>query len=304
MILLWGLENDPPLNAVRSALDRLGQQYFFLDQRAVGRTEVEFEAGHRITGRVRCDGRDLQLECVSACYLRPDDSRGIVASGGEETRQALLEHALQADDAMLSWSEMTPALVVNRPSAMGSNSSKPYQLELIRQLGFLTPETLATTDAEELMNFWKQHGHIIYKSISGVRSIVSRFTAEQLCRLPNLATCPTQFQQYIPGVDYRVHVVGDAVFASEVRSSSDDYRYGPSEVLPCGVPEEIVGRSKALAEALALILAGVDLRRTPEGSWYCFEVNPSPGFTFYDRLQGHPIATAVADLLSRMDDQV
>ena len=105
-------------------------------------------------------------------------------------------------------------------------------------------------------------------------------------------------------MDYRVHVVGDAVFASEVRSSSDDYRYGPSEVLPCGVPEEIVGRSKALAEALALILAGVDLRRTPEGSWYCFEVNPSPGFTFYDRLQGHPIATAVADLLSRMDDQV
>jgi hypothetical protein len=298
MILLWGLEDDPPLNAVRHALDRLDQQYFLLDQRAVGRTEVEFNVGRELTGRVCCDGRNLRLECVSACYIRPDDSRGIVAAGDADTGQAALEHALQTADVMLSWSEITPALVINRPSAMGSNSSKPYQLELIRQVGFLTPETLVTTDPEELLKFWKQHGQIVYKSVSGVRSIVSRFTAEKLPRLPDLATCPTQFQQYILGVDYRVHVVGDALFASEVHSSNDDYRYGLSEVFPCGVPEEVADRSIALAAALGLTVAGVDLRRTPEGTWYCFEVNPSPGFTFYDRLEGSPIATSVAALLS------
>jgi glutathione synthase/RimK-type ligase-like ATP-grasp enzyme len=291
MILLWGLENDSPLNAVRDALDRLDQRYFFLNQRHVARTEVEFEASREVKGRVRCGGGELRLEQVSACYLRPDDVRHLVDEVG-------LEHALQADDALLSWSEMTPAQVINRPSAMGSNSSKPYQLELIRQLGFLTPDTLVTNDSAELLKFWKRHGQIIYKSVSGIRSIVSRFSEEQLPRLKNLSTCPTQFQQYITGVDYRVHVVGDAMFASQVCSSSDDYRYGPNEVLSCDIPEEIGQRSQSLAEALGLMVAGVDLRCTPAGDWYCFEVNPSPGFSFYDREEGAPIATAVARLLA------
>ena len=132
----------------------------------------------------------------SACYLRPDDTRQLVES--EE-----LEHALQADDALFSWSEITPALVINRPSAMGSNSSKPYQLELIRQLGFLTRDTLVTTDPAEVIRFWKFHGEIVYKSISGVRSIVSRFVEAQLPRLQHLTTCPTQFQPCLSGCHTR-----------------------------------------------------------------------------------------------------
>lgn len=291
MILLWGLENDPPLQAVRYALDKMDRSYVFLDQGSVRGMNVEFEAAYEVRGHVRCDGLHFRLEEVTACYLRPDDTRQLVES--EE-----LEHALQADDALFSWSEITPALVINRPSAMGSNSSKPYQLELIRQLGFLTPDTLVTTDPAEVIRFWKFHGEIVYKSISGVRSIVSRFGEAQLPRLQHLTTCPTQFQRYIPGVDFRVHVIGDLAFASEVRSSSDDYRYGPSEVTAVEVPDDIGARAKSVAEALGLIVAGVDLRRTPNGEWFCFEVNPSPGFSFYDRQEGAPIATAVAQLLA------
>lgn len=118
-----------------------------------------------------------------------------------------------------------PALVINRPAAMAPNGSKPYQLEQIRQLGFRIPDTLVTTDPNAVQAFWQQHGNIIYKSISGIRSKVSRLNPEHLERLANVSWCPTQFQQYIPGKDYRVHVVGTEVFASEVISSADDYRY-------------------------------------------------------------------------------
>lgn len=48
---------------------------------------------------------------------------------------------------------------------------------------------------------------------------------------------------------------------------------------------------------MGLLLAGIALRRTPEGGWVCFEVNPSPGFSFYEEATGQPIAAAVADLL-------
>ena len=75
------------------------------------------------------------------------------------------------------------------------------------------------------------------------------------------ANCPTQFQEYIPGSDVRVHVAGESVIATEIDSTADDYRYA--------------ARSG-------------------------FEVNPSPGFTFFEAGAGQPLAAAVADLLQKL----
>src|SRR5467141_3151708 len=134
MILLWGLSTDPPLQAVQSALDRLGKEYLLLEQREILQTEIDLVIGCDVSGTVRCQGHEIRLENVSACYLRPDDTRKLVETAGP----AMLRHAIEVEDALLSWTEITPALVINRVSAMGSNSSKPYQLELIRALGFRT----------------------------------------------------------------------------------------------------------------------------------------------------------------------
>ena len=49
--------------------------------------------------------------------------------------------------------------------------------------------------------------------------------------------------------------------------------------------------------AAGLALAGIDLRRGRDGETYCFEVNPLPGFHFYERHSGQPISEAVAALL-------
>jgi D-alanine-D-alanine ligase-like ATP-grasp enzyme len=53
-----------------------------------------------------------------------------------------------------------------------------------------------------------------------------------------------------------------------------------------------------LAAALHLSVAGIDLRKTPEGEWVCFEVNTSPAFTYYEEATGQPIAHAIAELLA------
>ena len=64
------------------------------------------------------------------------------------------------------------------------------------------------------------------------------------------------------------------------------------------LPGELAVRCRRLAASLGLDLAGIDLRCTPEGEWYCFEVNPSPGFTYYQDATGQPIAEAIAQYLS------
>jgi glutathione synthase/RimK-type ligase-like ATP-grasp enzyme len=48
-----------------------------------------------------------------------------------------------------------------------------------------------------------------------------------------------------------------------------------------------------------LVLTGIDLKRTPEGAYYCFEANPSPGFLYYEQHSGQPISLALAELLRR-----
>src|SRR5215213_2837281 len=297
VILLWGLSTDPPMAAVRAELERQRCPATFLDQEAVLETDVELRVDAAVFGIARSGGRAIDLGAAGAVYLRPYDPRDLPAVKRTARDSPARQHALAVYDLLVSWAELTPALVVNRPEATSSNMVKPYQAVQIRAAGFDVPDTLLTTDPDAAQEFWDRHGSVIYKSISGVRSIVSRLTSEHLSRLDDVRSCPTQFQECIPGQDYRVHVVGDDIFACEVRSDADDYRFAErqgvsAQVHPTALPDDVGERCQRLAAAMHLHLAGVDLRRTPDGQWYCFEVNPSPAFSYYQEHTGQPIDQA------------
>jgi hypothetical protein len=275
MILLWGVAHDRPFALVRAALARLGAAVFVLDQKQATRAQIELRVGAEVAGVIRVGDERCDLAAVSAVYVRNYDPHCLDFGLGADT-DAARRHAVAVDDVITAWLEVAPAFVVNPFSAMASNNSKPYQSSLIRAAGFATPDTLLTTDAAAVAPFRERHGELIYKSISGVRSIVSRFAAEHVERLADLRWCPTQFQQYIPGRDYRVHTVGDEVFACEIFSAADDYRYGArqgmaAELRACVLPPDCAERCWKLARSLALPVAGIDLRRTSEGEWYCSE---------------------------------
>jgi glutathione synthase/RimK-type ligase-like ATP-grasp enzyme len=121
-----------------------------------------------------------------------------------------------------------------------------------------------------------------------------------------VASGPTQFQEHVPGVDVRVHVVGDTAHATEVRSNADDYRYADRsgaalEVTATELPNEIADLCRSAARGMGLLVAGLDLRRTPDGRWVAFEANPSPAFTFYEVATGQLLAEAIAQLLVGLD---
>jgi D-alanine-D-alanine ligase-like ATP-grasp enzyme len=62
--------------------------------------------------------------------------------------------------------------------------------------------------------------------------------------------------------------------------------------------DNVAARCVHLATALRLPFAGIDLRFAPDGRIFCFEVNPSPGFSYYESNTGQPIAMAVAKHLA------
>lgn len=301
MILLWGLPDDTPLAYVADALRERRAGFFFLNHADVLETEVEVSYGPRPRGVLRVRGERLLLEEVGALYSRPYDSGQFphlaeLDAGGPEHR-----HARACEDILWGFAEVTPARVVNRPSAMQSNGSKPFQARAIERAGFRVPATLVTSSERELLRFWRRHRQVVYKSASGLRSIVSTLGDEHRRRLGQLRWCPTQFQEYVPGDEFRVHVVGEETFATRIGSDAVDYRYAGAEYEPAILPAGVARRCVELARRLGLALAGIDLRRRPDGRWYCFEVNPSPAYSCYETATGQRISAAIAELLVAAD---
>jgi glutathione synthase/RimK-type ligase-like ATP-grasp enzyme len=302
MILLWGLRRDGPLAAVASALAKSVADVVFLDQARTAEFSLNLSAGTEVHGTIHVADRQIPFEEVQSIYLRPYDFRRVPAIARAGEGSDLWRHVEQFDDALLTWTEITDTLVVNRPSSMASNNSKPYQSMMIDAAGFRTPLTVLTNDIEVLRDFASRNPRVIYKSTSGTRSIVGELDILDVCRLSNLKWCPTQFQAYVPGVDYRVHVVNQETFVCRVTSPAIDYRYGANKgmspvLTSAKLPDDVIDRCVRLARSLDLVVAGIDLRES-EGDIYCFEVNPSPGFTFFEDATGQPIAAAVADLLA------
>jgi glutathione synthase/RimK-type ligase-like ATP-grasp enzyme len=160
-----------------------------------------------------------------------------------------------------------------------------------------------TNDPAVVMQFRQRHGRVVYKSISSVRSIVKVLEDSDVGRLEAIRWCPVQFQQYIEGLDLRVHVVGDELFATEISSDVPDYRYanrqgGTASLRAVKLPFELAERCLRLSHALGLPFSGIDLKVAGDGTPYCLEVNPSPGFSYFERQTGQPIARAVASYLA------
>jgi hypothetical protein len=296
VILLWGLEGDEPMAAVRRALDATGAPTVFLDHEQAPRFRIRVGFNPADGGRVSGPEASVELGGVTAAYLRPYPYLQLSGTSAPPATRAL-RRAVEFEDILWSWAELTPARVVNRPTAMASNNSKPYQARLLQAAGFRTPATLLTTDPTAARRFVRRHGAVIYKSISGVRSVVRRLGPGELDRLEEVTWCPTQFQEFIAGRDYRVHVVGSEVIATAVTSECDDYRYGPARMAPAELPDEVAAACRRLASGLRLAVCGIDLRRTEDGQWFCFEANPSPAFSCFEAATGQPIAACIARFL-------
>jgi hypothetical protein len=302
MVLLWGIPSDPPMAAVERILKRDRVPHSYLDQRAILDTELILNCGETVGGMLRVAGEELHLEDVKAVYPRPYDWNLIkpVADAGPQSPE--FQHANALQQALSIWLDLTPALVLNRPREMALNYSKPYQAARIEASGFAIPETLLTTDPGAVQDFRRTHGAIIYKSVSAMRSIVSQLRPEDEERLDGVSWCPTQFQRRIVGPEVRAHVIGDEILACEIITKADDYRYaslsGDSlEIRPYELPPDCAARCRRVVAEMRFVIAGIDLRHE-NGTWYCFEVNPSPGFMYYQEQTGQPIDEAIARLLA------
>jgi hypothetical protein len=302
MILLCGIPSEPPLAFAAAAASRAGVEVVVLNQRRPSdwALTVQHCAGG-IAGQLLGPDGAWPLGAFTGVYLRMVDAATLPEPADRDRAAAL-------HDAVAAWTDVARARVANRARPSLSNASKPHQTQLIARCGLAVPETLVTNDPSEVLEFTRAHRRVVFKSMSGARSIVTELSRSQAADLWRVRDLPTQFQALVDGTDVRVHVAGGEVFATEVRCRATDYRYAERSgedvtFAAIRLPPDVRDRCLAVSAALELPLAGIDLRRTPDGAWVCFEVNPSPAYSYYQEHTGQPIAESLVAWLAARDDE-
>ena len=310
MILIAGIPSEAPVTLALEAAEEAGIEHMLLDQRRhmACSLRLEFDPFGGWHGTLSTEDGVVHLSSICGIYARLMDESYLpdvrdTKQGSPERERARSFHSL-----LHSWLDIAQGRVANRPQPMASNMSKTYQASIIRQCGFQIPQTLVTNDPERVVEFAaecaKTGDEIIYKSVSGARSIVQTYEAADRSRLHRIRWCPTQFQRKVKGRDIRVHVVGDQCFAVAVESEATDYRYAlrqtgnDAELAAIDIPALLARRCAELALRLNLPFCGIDLRNTPSGDYVCFEVNPSPAYSYYEGRTGVPIARALVHWLA------
>ncbi|MFT5823313.1 MAG: glutathione synthase/RimK-type ligase-like ATP-grasp enzyme [Crocinitomix sp.] len=203
------------------------------------------------------------------------------------------------------------------------DGNKFDQLCQAKDVGLLTPETILTSDFENVKQFYSKHdGNIIAKlqnSLSFSMGAGERFfpttqiSEENLELLEDtLSCCPMIFQNNIPkSYELRIAYVNGECFTGKIDASKSDkgkqdWRYSEKNVafwahyeLPIAEVEKI----DKLMKRFELSFGAIDMIRQPNGEYVFLEVNPSGEWGMLEKELGYPIADSIAkSLLNRIEN--
>jgi hypothetical protein len=305
MVLILSYEGDPHAHAVIRELRLLGHEPYMMDLSRFPK-EARLRC-HYGKGATRFHYRDavagkLDLSSVrSVWWRRPQPYE--FENDLEDTYFA----ANECEEALSGvWSAMD-ASWINPPVPDQAAHKKTYQLKLAQDLGLEIPETLVTNDPREAERFLKRVGQAIYKPFSATNDKwrETRLIGEEERRnLALIRHAPVILQEYIPGMDYRVTVVGDRVFPAclDARKANYpvDFRMNVHgvEIKAATLPAPIEKAIHKLMKRLKLVYGAIDFRFDERNERFCFlEINPAGQWLFVEETTRQPIARTLAEEL-------
>lgn len=210
------------------------------------------------------------------------------------------------------WNTLSTNKWLSNPNNIYKAENKIFQLSIAQKLGFSIPNTVISSDPEEIEQFSIENGEkVIIKPLYR-----SRFLAdgeEKIIFTSNLKTnhlvndsfisFPMIFQNEIEKeYELRVTVVGEEVFAAKVDSQNDldtklDWRRKTLKFQAYNLPIEIQELSVKLLKELGLGFGAIDIIKSKEG--YVFlEINPNGQWVWIENDTGLKISDAIIKYLS------
>ena len=211
------------------------------------------------------------------------------------------------------------ALWVNRLPEAARAENKLLQLDLCRRLGLAFPETIITTDAQQVDALRRKWGRIIFKSFmihqwqdreTGKRHSVGVTLLDKHSELPpaSIAICPGIYQRFIEkSCDIRVTVMGEHMYALSLSKGASggfvDWRphTGDPELVAEAItlPAAVESKLRALMRELGLVFGCIDLAVDHDGNYYFLEINQAGQFLFVeDMLPEYRVLQTMTALLA------
>ncbi|WP_416808887.1 hypothetical protein [Bacillus thuringiensis] len=192
-----------------------------------------------------------------------------------------------------------PGVVINRPSRLSLNCSKPLQMAVITGSSSQVVRSIPTF----LSNICNKIGtppadETIVKSISYIRSEVVTLADTRLLHVEGDLSCPIQLQPKIQGTCIRAHVCDDVVYAVRIDGDAVDYRYGENlRITKFELPKNVATWCIQAARREGLEFAGIDFIYEEAARLFrCLEINPTPG---YHSFEHHLIDSGGVPVISR-----
>jgi len=309
---------DPTADYVVSELNRRGAPVFRCDpgefpQRLT--ITARLGTGDATTGwagNLRLPERTVSLRDIGCIYYRRPTSFDLPAGMSEQVRRWSAVEARIGVGGVLSamprW--------LNHPANIGAAEYKPVQLSSARTCGLHVPATVVTNDPVEAIRFVTRVGSAVYKPFHpmGVteqavhRTVfttpVSVADIDESVRLTAHLFQARIEKQY----EVRLTVVDEAFFAARIetvgetapadwRTDYDTLAYAPLAAVPTPVRNGV----QALMNRLRLRFGALDFIVSPDGRWWFLEINPNGQWAWIEDATGLPIASAIADALTRED---
>ena len=181
---------------------------------------------------ISSDRRTVDLDRMTSVWLRRPTPWAPRPTSQDSTIEFIRAERDQAIAGL--WMNMK-AFWVNDFISERTAATKPHQLTVASEMGFIVPRTLLTNDASEVLHFYKEcHGDVVYKTLSSTdpqylnRSVYTSPVGEQhLEFVERVSTAPCLFQKNIPKqFEIRITVVGHRVFGAVIYSQQmEETRY-------------------------------------------------------------------------------
>lgn len=311
MIVVVSYPGEEHTDAVCERLAAAGEPVCRLDLSDFPRRRpLAFEWPGRAPPSLRLLGDEpIDLAAVDAVWWRRVRAFDIDPVVGPADRRQFAHS--ETEQAVLGTLDSIDAPWINPRGADDAAHRKPLQWTHAVAVGLTLPPTCVTTSPDAARAFWDAYRDdgVVFKpflaSIEDWRE-TRLIEAEDLERLDLVRLAPVIFQRCIKGVDLRVTMIGDDIFAAEIDARDSDYPtdmrmvIGQAKIRAVELPATLADRLRALMRRLGLVYGAIDLKQDARGEYYFLEVNPAGQWLFVEERTGLPITQAHADALRQL----
>ncbi len=286
MILIVTSIYDFSADFIVLKLREVGKDYVRINKEQLSQSEIVLDPSTPSL-TIKDKTKDILLKDIKSIYFRQPVFLRNTPSNPLSTDEQLSKSQWNA--FFRSLCVFRNAKWINHPQATYLAESKPYQLSIARECGFMIPDTLIGNDADKM----KKHFHnkdIIVKSLDTILlmenndclfTYTSKVNKEDL-RNDNIQTSPLCVQEYItPKIDWRVTIIENKIYSIKILKNGEpiqeDWRLIPKEQLEyktSQLPKEVEQSCFLLMEKLNLKFGAIDILES-DGRFIFLEINPT-----------------------------